>query len=1155
MFLILIVGALIIIAGKLYYENDKKNTRIEKYNELKAIADLKKNEIVQWKSERLSEANFFSKQETMVEETYGLVNGNKKSTEFLKKSLIHLVDGKRYENIFIIDNNGSLIFSIDSNYNTVDTTSIAFSQKAQNLKHVLFSDFYICNTHKIIHFDIIAPVYSKKGDYIATIFFRINPNDFLYPLIQSWPTPSKTAETLILRSDDDSVLFLNDLRHLKGTALKLKESKENLLLPGTQAVLGKVGLFEGKDYRNIDVLSNLDTIPGTGWSIVSKVDSDEIYAEHYRDSIFIILLVLFLILFVASLLILIYNSRQKNIYKELLANEIELHESQEEFRATLYSIGDGVITTDKKGLIKQMNGIAENLTGWNEKDAKGKKMEDVFQIINEETRNIVENPVKKVLKEGLIVGLANHTLLISKDGKEIPIADSGAPIKDVRGNITGVVVVFRDQTESRAQQRILKESEERFQLLFNKAPLGYQSLDFDGNFMDVNQQWLDTLGYTRNEVVGKWFGDFLVPEFRDAFKERFPIFKSQGFIHSEFEMLHKNGNRLFIAFDGRIGYNKFGEFIQTHCILQDITEQKKAELALRESEKSLSQQNEIITTLLKNLQIGVFMVEAPTGKPLMANEAAYQLLGPGILPDKNMKIPAEVYKAYKYGTNEPYPPEETPILLGLKGVSAHVDDMVVEQPDGTKTQLEIFGSPIYDKNGNIWASLVSFFDITERKRIEKDLKESEERFQRLMLNLEAGIVVHAPDTSIVMNNNRASEILGLSNEQMKGKVAVDPEWKFVNQYRMPLTLDEYPVNQIINSKNPIKDQILGINQPGKNNIVWVTVNGFPVLDKTGNITELVISFIDITEQKEAEEKLKENFALIKIAGEKVKLGGWNVILNENRSYWSDQVAAIHEVPAGYSPLVSDGINFYAPEWRDKITEVFTRCVQEGIPYDEEMEIITASGKRIWIRTAGEAVRDDNGKIFKVQGALQDISAQKHIEAQLNESELLFKALMDNSPIYIFFKDRDIKAMHLSKNYELMLGKPLSELIGKDMFDLFPSDLAKKMIEDDKKIVEEGKMVVVDEFFNDHYYTTIKFPILQENNEPLLAGFTIDITDRKKIEQELIKLNEELEQRIKERTQDLENKNSELERMNKAFIGRELRIKELKDKIKELENKN
>ena len=163
--------------------------------------------------------------------------------------------------------------------------------------------------------------------------------------------------------------------------------------------------------------------------------------------------------------------------------------------------------------------------------------------------------------------------------------------------------------------------------------------------------------------------------------------------------------------------------------------------------------------------------------------------------------------------------------------------------------------------------------------------------------------------------------------------------------------------------------------------------------------------------------------------------------------------------------------------------------------------------------------------------------------------------MDNSPIYIFFKDRDIKAMHLSKNYELMLGKPLSELIGKDMFDLFPSDLAKKMIEDDKKIVEEGKMVVVDEFFNDHYYTTIKFPILQENNEPLLAGFTIDITDRKKIEQELIKLNEELEQRIKERTQDLENKNSELERMNKAFIGRELRIKELKDKIKELENKN
>jgi diguanylate cyclase len=134
----------------------------------------------------------------------------------------------------------------------------------------------------------------------------------------------------------------------------------------------------------------------------------------------------------------------------------------------------------------------------------------------------------------------------------------------------------------------LKQSEERFRCLFDQAPLGYQSLDFDGNFLEVNQQWLDTLGYTRDEVIGRWFGDFLLPGYRDAFRERFPIFKQEGQIHSEFELLHKNGKPVYIAFEGRIGYAQDGTFKQTHCILQDITRQKQSEEELRASEEKYS---------------------------------------------------------------------------------------------------------------------------------------------------------------------------------------------------------------------------------------------------------------------------------------------------------------------------------------------------------------------------------------------------------------------------------------------------------------------------------------------------------------------------------------------------------------------------------------
>lgn len=158
---------------------------------------------------------------------------------------------------------------------------------------------------------------------------------------------------------------------------------------------------------------------------------------------------------------------------------------------------------------------------------------------------------------------------------------------------------------------------------------------------------------------------------------------------------------------------------------------------------------------------------------------------------------------------------------------------------------------------------------------------------------------------------------------------------------------------------------------------------------------------DIDEQKRAEEKIKEQGSLVRIAAENAKLGGWNVNLAENRSYWSDGVAAIHEMPPGYSPLVEDGINFYAPEWRDRIIKVFTDCATNGIPYDEEMEIITSTGKRVWIRTIGEAVRDENGKIYKVQGAFQDISEKKLAEEKSREKDLQFRKLSANVPDLIF----------------------------------------------------------------------------------------------------------------------------------------------------------
>jgi PAS domain S-box-containing protein len=129
----------------------------------------------------------------------------------------------------------------------------------------------------------------------------------------------------------------------------------------------------------------------------------------------------------------------------------------------------------------------------------------------------------------------------------------------------------------------------------------------------------------------------------------------------------------------------------------------------------------------------------------------------------------------------------------------------------------------------------------------------------------------------------------------------------------------------------------------------------------------------------------------------------------------------------------------------------------------------------------------------------NITIRKRNELLLQEKDLIFQSLLDNSPVYVFFKDHNIKAIHLSKNYEQMLGMPLSEILGKDMDELFPSDLAKSMVDLDKKILFEGKLVEVEEELGGRYFTTIKFPIHRENNTPMLAGFTIDITEQKKAE--------------------------------------------------------
>jgi len=178
-------------------------------------------------------------------------------------------------------------------------------------------------------------------------------------------------------------------------------------------------------------------------------------------------------------------------------------ESEEWLFTTLRSIGDAVIVTDADGLIVFMNPVAEALTAWNEHDALGQECHRVFHIVSEETRQLSESPVTKVIRDGVISGLANHTILIAKDGRERSIDDSGSPVRNTAGDLTGVVLIFRDVSDKRASDRTVREQRDILQLLFDHIPILVAFMDERGHFRWVNREMERVLGWPLGELQAR----------------------------------------------------------------------------------------------------------------------------------------------------------------------------------------------------------------------------------------------------------------------------------------------------------------------------------------------------------------------------------------------------------------------------------------------------------------------------------------------------------------------------------------------------------------------------------------------------------------------------------------------------------------------------
>ena len=269
----------------------------------------------------------------------------------------------------------------------------------------------------------------------------------------------------------------------------------------------------------------------------------------------------------------------------------ELHRKEQNLSTTLNSIGDAVIATDENGNITRMNPVAEKLTGWNIDDASGKPLLDVFHIISSITREVCENPVGKVLASGDVIGLANHTALIAKDGVEYQIADSGAPIRNMEGAIIGVVLVFRDVSNEYAMQEKVISSEQRFIRSLEAVNIGMWDLNLQSGEAIVNESWARIIGYSLHELVpvtmDTW-NSLVHPEDLPRFEAEFEKHLSGVADHYECDvrLQHKSGHWVDVLDRGKVfEWAEDGSPLRVIGTEEDITKRKQVEDQLRQSEK------------------------------------------------------------------------------------------------------------------------------------------------------------------------------------------------------------------------------------------------------------------------------------------------------------------------------------------------------------------------------------------------------------------------------------------------------------------------------------------------------------------------------------------------------------------------------------------
>lgn len=450
----------LLVGGLWFYHAEETSARLRAEQQLASVAHLKADQFVAWRNQRLSDAAVLTEDALLVGGIAGFLTreDSQDDDDALRRRLREVSEHGRYADIVLVDVAGRVRFSLSGKLKTSDDHSAALALALRNYQPV-FMDLAPDAHASSAAVRLIAPLFVAHRTGVSPLGAVILVSDaaqFLQPLTQSWVKPSATTEILLARPEGEQLLLL-------AKQSNRPEGWENSRAPVERAdslaaavVQGRsAGFVQGRDHRGVESLAYVLPVAGSDWLLIAKDETAQIFGVWRFRAALLLLLFAVLAAGLGSLGLFVWQAKRKAHYKALYDAESRLRHSLERHSITLKAVGDGIIATDSHGRVELLNPVAETLTGWNQDEARGRPLAEVFCLVDEETREQAENLVTSALCETLPTPGARRHLLIARNGAERTIAETAAPIRDENGAVLGVVLAFRDQTEERRTQQIV----------------------------------------------------------------------------------------------------------------------------------------------------------------------------------------------------------------------------------------------------------------------------------------------------------------------------------------------------------------------------------------------------------------------------------------------------------------------------------------------------------------------------------------------------------------------------------------------------------------------------------------------------------------------------------------------------------------------------